>query len=451
MDWTIAEDRFDPERIAHLGNQYLTGNGYMGVRGALEEYGKEQLGAVNLSGVYDRAGEGWREPLNAPNGLYTYVSEGGTAYRLPGTAPLSHTQALDYRHGIHRRHTRWRTGGGVLTVSSERFASMDMPHLICLRYTVETDFDGEITLVTGIDADVWDIHGPHYTDIKLDSHADTLTALATAHEGGRAAVCASLRVDFEPEPDTIESGKAILRRMRIHTRPGAAYTLYKYIAVYTSRDVADPLRAASLCAEEAANTEYGTWKDDHVLRWETLWERSEVVIEGDDTAMEALNYSIYHLHCIAPRPFASRSIAARGLSGQTYKGAVFWDTEMFMLDFYLNTEPEVARTLLRYRIDTLPGALNKAREYGYEGGLLPLGEPGGGIRGLQPVQCHRCIYRQGHAHLFPGEAGAYLLRRGLRTHAVRRPDRGYRYPRGGRRRGDPRVRPVLSVPIAPAI
>lgn len=38
-----------------------------------------------------------------------------------------------------------------------------------------------------------------------------------------------------------------------------------------------------------------------------------------------------------------KSIPARGLSGQVYKGAVFWDTEMFMIDYYIHTAPEVAK------------------------------------------------------------------------------------------------------------
>lgn len=83
--------------------------------------------------------------------------------------------------------------------------------------------------------------------------------------------------------------------------------------------------------------------------------------------VEAVNYSIYHLQSIAPRHTDSLSIPARGLSGQTYKGAVFWDTEMFMLDFFLMTDPATARILMKYRIDTLPGALQKAAYYGYEG------------------------------------------------------------------------------------
>lgn len=367
MDWRIREDHFDADKIAHLGNKYLIGNGYMGVRGALAEYGREQLFAVNLSGIYDRVGDGWREPLNAPNGLYTYVSVDDAEYRLPGMEPQTHTQELDFRHGVHSRRTSWQTDQGRLTVACERFASMDVPHLICMRYTVETDFTGDITVHTGIDGDVWDIHGPHYETISYDETNGMLTALASTGEGKRVAVCAGLSVPFESESNTIASDKSIMRQIRIHARPGDAYTFHKYIAIYTSQDEGDPLENATACARDTAIAGYAAAKDAHRARWEALWELSQIEIAGDDEAMTALNYSLYHLHCIAPGPFSSRSIAARGLSGQTYKGAVFWDTELFMLDFFLYTEPEAARTILRYRIDTLPGALAKARQYGYEG------------------------------------------------------------------------------------
>ncbi|MBP5197574.1 MAG: glycoside hydrolase family 65 protein, partial [Lachnospiraceae bacterium] len=105
----------------------------------------------------------------------------------------------------------------------------------------------------------------------------------------------------------------------------------------------------------------------HVECWEKLWSHSEVEITGDEYAETALNYSLYHLHSIAPRHTDSLSIPARGLSGQTYKGAVFWDTEMFMLDFFLMTDPETAKILMKYRIDTLGGAMKKAASYGYDG------------------------------------------------------------------------------------
>ena len=50
--------------------------------------------------------------------------------------------------------------------------------------------------------------------------------------------------------------------------------------------------------------------------------------------------------------------------GQVYKGAIFWDTEMFMFPFFLYTYPEKAVELMRYRIKTLDGARRKAKTEG---------------------------------------------------------------------------------------
>ncbi len=80
-----------------------------------------------------------------------------------------------------------------------------------------------------------------------------------------------------------------------------------------------------------------------------------------------MRYSIYHLLIIAPRHSEKTSIAARGLSGQTYKGAIFWDTEMFLRPFYIYTDPQTARNLIKYRVKTLDGARRKAAEYGFRG------------------------------------------------------------------------------------
>lgn len=54
IDWKLKEEGFDKEKISYLGNKFLIGNGYMGVRGTLAEYGKENLAAINLAGIYDK-------------------------------------------------------------------------------------------------------------------------------------------------------------------------------------------------------------------------------------------------------------------------------------------------------------------------------------------------------------------------------------------------------------
>ena len=46
---------------------------------------------------------------------------------------------------------------------------------------------------------------------------------------------------------------------------------------------------------------------------------------------------------------------------------MFWDTEIFMLPFFILTQPDTARALLRYRHHTLDGARANSREYGTGG------------------------------------------------------------------------------------
>ena len=65
-DWVLEKRGFDPKDAASDGNRFLCANGYMGLRGTVEEAGPEEYAAVTLAGVYDQCGDQWREPVNAP-------------------------------------------------------------------------------------------------------------------------------------------------------------------------------------------------------------------------------------------------------------------------------------------------------------------------------------------------------------------------------------------------
>jgi len=227
------------------------------------------------------------------------------------------------------------------------------------QYSVTPESDGELRITWGIDTDVWDIHGPHYSVFNIESVQARVTVSASTDKGDHVAVSGRCLPDFDAK--TEQNGSLIT--YIIHAKSGTAYSLTMAAYIYTNKDVTDPKETAS----KAQLPDYETALAEHISAREKLWEHAEVVIEGDQEAETALNYSLYHLMCIAPRHRGDLSIAARGLSGQTYKGAVFWDTEMFMLDFYLACLPEAAKSALNYRIQTLPGALNKAREYGFDG------------------------------------------------------------------------------------
>ncbi len=153
-NWEYNLEGYNPDDIELNGNRFMLGNGYMGLRGTLEEQGKEELAGILLNGVYDQVPGKWREPVNAPNALYTTV-EGAGGIR-------SHRQQLDLRHGRMSRETVYAHS----TVTAERFVSMDDVHLICQRYSAT----GTQPIRTGIDKEVWDINGPHFHVVEEDEN-----------------------------------------------------------------------------------------------------------------------------------------------------------------------------------------------------------------------------------------------------------------------------------------
>lgn len=380
MDWTVSERSFEPGRITANGNKCMTGNGYMGFRGVLEEFGREQLAAVTLAGVYDRAGDKWREPVNAPNGLYTVITCDGIKLSVLETEPLEHTQSLDLRSAVHRRETVFGIGeGGRLTLTSERFVSLDQLNLLSARWTVHCTADCRIGIMTGIDGEVWDINGPHLRERQSRSAGGALLSTAFTGELGLPVAVAELTEFGLAEQGTVmdtdittDMGMA-LRHISFDAKAGETYEWYKYAAVFTGLDAQDgtgegnPGDWAVQTVRRAAVEGYPGLLEAHRRKWEERWTRCDCTIEGDAEAQFALRYSMYQLLIIAPAKSEKVSIPARGLSGQVYKGAVFWDTEMFMLPFFLHSDPAIARNLMMYRIHTLDGARRKAAEYGYLG------------------------------------------------------------------------------------
>jgi len=367
----LQEEQFQKEQIPFLGNKYLIGNGYFGIRGTMEEYGKENMPAINLAGVYDKVGDGWRESVNAPNPLLTYVSVDGEKLALPESNPIHHEQKLDILSAIHERKTVWKTEKGTVSVKCERFASMSDQHIIAMRYAVCADYDCELEIVTGIDSDVWDIHGPHLADIKCE--ADKVVA-QTSEKGIVITVKQYITTEFDNTSVHTSDKYFSGRKIKLNAESDKEYVITKLSSIETDCDD----------IEETSSIEqvsYYELKEKHISEWAKIWDSSYIEIDGDDEAEFALNYSIYHLNCIAPRNMESKSIAARGLSGQVYKGAVFWDTEMFMIDYYIHTEPEIAKTLLKYRIDTIEGARTKAKEYGLQGAYYAWESQEGGFEG----------------------------------------------------------------------
>ncbi len=371
--WSIStnEHAGDKESLMRRGNVYQIANGYMGYRGTLDEFGPAQAVGITLAGLFDQVGSAWREPVNAPNGAFSQLTLDGVALSALGRQVRRHRQTLHFANALFERETVFAVRGKTLTLRSERILSLDTPNLGLVRLTLSCDKSARLTLRTGIDANIWDLNGPHLPHLAADRREDALLVHGRTHEQQKqVAVAEAIERPVGEETHETKDGRN-LRVIAFQAEPGQTYTFVKYFAVFTDHDrVGLPIEQAAVEAVwHARSLGYEACLARHNAGWQKQWERGDVLIAGDDEAQHALRYSILQLLMAAPRPGSANSIPARALSGQVYKGAIFWDTEMFMFPYFLHTAPETAVELLRYRIRTLDGARRKAKTEvpGYRG------------------------------------------------------------------------------------
>jgi kojibiose phosphorylase len=338
----------------------------MGYRGTLDEFGPDELVGITLAGVFDRVGDAWREPVNAPNGGFTQVTLDGKAISARSTTVKSHKQSLNLENALFERETNYKSQGKTLKIRSARFLSADKPNLGIIKYSLTCDKAAKVKICTGIDYNIWDLNGPHLLKLSPIKKGEILVVHAITNETSKkVAVAEIVDLNFGKETHEIKGNKN-LRVIELDAEAGKTYAFYKYFAVYTDNDpVKTSVNEAAInSVKEAKALGYETCLNNHNAQWAKKWEYCDVKIEGDDVAQQALRYSIFQLLIVAPVNGSRNSIPARALSGQVYKGAIFWDTEMFMFPFFLYTYPEKAVELMRYRIKTLAGARRKAKTEG---------------------------------------------------------------------------------------
>lgn len=163
---------------------------------------------------------------------------------------------------------------------------------------------------------------------------------------------------------------------------GETFVMEKFVNVSTTRDrdwaglPLPELQKASLEAlRESAAMGYADLAEESAQQWQKeVWDAAPIVIEGDsDSAFDqfAVRFAQYHMRVMLPSHDNRMNIGAKGLSGEGYKGHCFWDTEIFLLPYYIFTDPAAARKLEEYRYLSLPGAHRKAQANGYKGAMFP--------------------------------------------------------------------------------
>ncbi|HYA99814.1 MAG TPA: hypothetical protein VED37_06300 [Ktedonobacteraceae bacterium] len=406
--WLIEESEFDPKKLHSGETVYTIGNGYFGTRGSFEEgYPKANPGTL-LFGVFDQIAIAKEELANAPDWLAIKLFVNDERFRLDQGKILDYHRTLDMQNGILSRTVRWESPSGIrIRVTSERFASLADEHVGIIRYSVTAEEQPEtgrklnVLIWSAVHMNVGNNDLLHWESVEQRRDGELLWLQSqTRHSSVQLVQTMSFTSrNCEFQKELIRSDTSPSIRIYKDLTVGETITVEKVVVMYTSRDVDDPLQTAidhhhyilqssvyptELSGQYTVLVEgsryfnpcvqlepYETLLEEHKKAWRDYWQVSDVIIEGDDKAQQAVRYNIYQLRINASSHDSRYSIAAKGLTGFGYRGHVFHDTEIFMLPFFTYVHPDIARNLLMYRYRLLPAARAKAKRNAYEGAQYP--------------------------------------------------------------------------------
>lgn len=395
--WEIVEDAFHEDHAATMATMFCVGNGRVMTRGTLEEGHVGELRGTFVAGVYDANDVAVTNLVNAPDPFQVRIVVGGVALDVQECEVLEHQRELDLRTGVLHRRTVFRDACGRSTqVESWRWASLANRSLLALRLevtplsessdvTLESTLDGhrrnlDLTPSYPEDADfgpqtVWDKWTRARHLEHLGSHEQGEAVVLTSRTIDRGVTLALAAQNTSPTTPTsrqVEHGYERVRERRAYTvEQGQTVRIDRFVAVATSRSHDDPQGTALEAIAEATALGYEGALARSTAAWANTWSICDVVVEGDPDLTLAVRFGIFHLIAAADPEDHTVNIGAKSLSGEGYKGHVFWDTEVMMLPFFLHTLPETARSLLRYRHHLLPGARAIAEAEGRSGARYP--------------------------------------------------------------------------------
>lgn len=375
--WLLDEPGFDVAREHEIESRLTLANGYVGSRGSIAEGTSVSRPATFLAGAFERS----RDPSPVPEllilpdlGRLRFVIE-GEPFAVETSETLHHRRVLDLRRGMLLRDCTARSSEGHVTrLRTVQAASLADRHLFIEGVELSPrNFTGTIRVDAILSGDVKSASGARHWE-SFDAATCPHSASLTGRTQSGLVVALASHIEVEDalgsavvEREAGESWAA--ERCALPVRVAETRGLHRTVALFTSREVEAPKEAAQARCSELASRPIAEQLRRHAAAWEERWRHADVTIDGAPGLERALRFGLYHLIGSANPEDARYSVGARALSGEAYRGHVFWDTEIFMLPFYVHAYPEAARALLGYRHLTLPGARRKAAALGYDGAL----------------------------------------------------------------------------------
>ena len=390
-NWLVAETQFSSKTLGKVEAAMCLGNGYMGLRSATEEHYPGETRDLLVAGTFNKFDDNEVTELpNAADVTQFDIKIDGDQFSLDFGSVREYVRYLNLKHAELVRELKWISPHGKeIRFCFRRFVSFADKHIIAMKLTVEP-LNGPVCveLESGINIRMTNGGAQHFSegdrrifDRRYIQQCQTTTqskidfVINTAH---------TLRLNAEQLEQNVTMEMArrkVWLCFNITVERGQCLEIEKITTIHTSRDNDGPANAdfAAIRADgldelkRAIAVGYDGLFARHRVAWnEQIWSKYHMTLDSDsEYDLLALRFALYHLTIMTPMHDERMGIAAKGMSGEGYKGHSFWDTEIFVFPFYIYSNPAVAKSLLMYRYHGLAGAHKKAAENGYQGAMYP--------------------------------------------------------------------------------
>lgn len=355
---------------------FFIGNGRLGIRGyvSCEPDSRPVQKGMYVAGIFGEIKPGITDFVNLPTPVRDRIYIDGVEAELASEI----RRVLDLRTATLTMTYSLRQGDKLLEVEYQRFLPREHPALIMQRLVLTPHADMELSLSSGIQVSSCNSPIP---DDQTKSNGETvqlshLVSSSVVEEGIQCtfeiqgtSLTVTQEVQFHCPDFSFICGMGTEAMYLATAKAHEKLVFDKAASVLTSRDV-DP-RIAPL----SKSWNYDALWQEHKAGWEAVWKQCDVSLpcmDGVDEQMQTgLRFSMYTLmgSCSAKDPTVS--IGARGLTHGRYKGCYFWDTDMFMLPFFLKNDLEAARNLCEYRVRSLQAAKAHSKKMNTAGARYP--------------------------------------------------------------------------------
>lgn len=383
-DWLIKEKGFDWRKQGVYESLFTLGNGYLGQRGSLEENPHGSYRGTYVAGIFDKSEAFVTQLVKSPGWIDFSVWIGNKKITFENCKILSSERVLDMKKGVLHRTARFKDEEGrVIKYESKRvvFAHQVRGAFMSFSITPE-NFSGEIKIISGVNGDVsntgyYPEERVKHLNLGIMKRGEDHIYLESQTRDEKIRVGIAAATFFENAPRDFYKvnrmfGEKFAEMIVFQAKKKETYNFSKWVSLFTSREGYER-QLESACVDlihEMVRDGIEHHLGKHLEWREKEWGQADILIKGDKSAQLSIRFNLYHLIIAKPHHDSTLSIAAKFLTGEGYKGHVFWDTEIFTLPFYVYTFPEAAKNLLLYRYFTLPGAAQNAKKMGYRGAKI---------------------------------------------------------------------------------